>query len=196
MSDLGGGVLYGVHDGPDAMDVDPADCQWDCIKVPLGSHLREVDIPKLGSRGWAPLGQKQIDRIISRDHMVVYKSAFGASYPYKFCEEVLPEIGGAVHLLRYTRRGEHDLIVKRSTKANIATCLDLNHVANMYMGVYYKCCFSLSFFTWCTKCHAQVLRLESYASSKDVFPAAEHAWSAGGRLLLGLHRIPHGWIDD
>ena len=76
-------------------------------------------ISPLGNPQWRALGKFQIKRIEERDHMVIYLSAMGTSHPYKYVEE---SADGCLY--RYTRKGQHDLIVKKTIKADLATFHD------------------------------------------------------------------------
>ena len=89
---------------------------YDYVILGLGSSLSQVGLPSLGNPGWRALGKFQIKRIEERDHMVIYLSAMGTSHPYKFVEE---SADGCLY--RYTRKGQHDLIIRKSIKADLAT---------------------------------------------------------------------------
>ena len=92
---------------------------YDYVIMGLGSSLSRVDLPPLGNPQWRALGKFQIKRIEERDHMVIYLSAMGTSHPYKYVEE---SADGCLY--RYTRKGQHDLIVKKTIKADLATFHD------------------------------------------------------------------------
>lgn len=112
------------------MEADGASHVYDFIEMDLGFTLATVQLPSLGNARWRSLGKFQIKRLQERDHMVIYVSVMGTSWPYKFCEES-PD--GSLY--RYTRRGQHDLYIKRSVKASLVTFHD-------------QSMFSLNFIPW------------------------------------------------
>ena len=76
----------------------------------------------LASLQWSRLGDKQVERIAARDHMVLYVCGeYGNICPWKFVETNDPE---SFSLLRYTRRGKQDMLVKRSIKASLAARIE------------------------------------------------------------------------
>lgn len=87
---------------------------YDFIHVPVRSSLATVSLPTMGDPRWKKLGATQVKRIEEEDHMVLYISQMGASYPYKFCEQA-PE----GNMWRYTRRDQVDLVIKRTVEGNI-----------------------------------------------------------------------------
>ena len=150
---------------------------YDCIIMPLGSALATTDLPALGNRGWRRLGKAQIERIQTRDHMVIYISAFGSSLPYKYLEET-PD--GSK--LRYTRKTQHDLIILRSPKATIVSCLcNFQHVflhtcihASLYLYMQtYRIEHALGHEHALVKCTMaavpKVLRLEARLHMKSIY---------------------------
>ena len=113
----------------------PVPYVYDFVTMPLGSALARTELPPLGGRGWAKLGNHQVRRILERDHMVIYISSNGSSIPYKYVEET--EDGSK---LRYTRKNQWDLIILRSPQANIVSCVCNNqHVLSIH--VLYTCIF-------------------------------------------------------
>ena len=90
---------------------------YDYLIMDLGQTLATVQLPSMGSPSWRVLASKQSQRIEERDHMVIYITRMGSSLPYKFVEE-------NENLLKYTRRNQSDLFIRKTPKSSVVTFHD------------------------------------------------------------------------
>ena len=73
------------------------------------------DRPPLGQRQWLKFGQRQMQRLEEKDHMVIYVNFRGSCKPFRFVVEEADD------RWRYRCRGEVDLLIQRTPKATIVT---------------------------------------------------------------------------
>ncbi|CAL1142480.1 unnamed protein product [Cladocopium goreaui] len=87
------------------------ECVYDYIIIAPGATMDTLTLPPPGDHSWRGLPLRQVQRIGERDHMVLYLTCVGASYPFK-----LKEARDDLSLMLYERRGECDCVVKRMPK--------------------------------------------------------------------------------
>ena len=90
---------------------------YDYVIMDLGHTLATVQLPSMGSSLWRVLATKQCQRILERDHMVIYITRMGSSLPYKFVEE-------HENMFKYTRRNQSDLYIRKTPKSSVVTFHD------------------------------------------------------------------------
>ena len=94
------------------------ECVYDYIIIAPGATMDTLTLPPPGDHSWRGLPLRQVQRIGERDHMVLYLTCVGASYPFK-----LKEARDDLSLMLYERRGESDCVVKRMPKGPTASCM-------------------------------------------------------------------------
>ncbi|CAK9042990.1 unnamed protein product [Durusdinium trenchii] len=100
---------------------------YDYIIIDAGATIDTLNLPGPGDIGWKALPLRQVERICQRDHMVLYLTNWGSSYPFK-----LKEAQEDMSLMLYERRGDCECVVKRMPKAptvlNVEYCLTSQHL--------------------------------------------------------------------
>ena len=91
---------------------------YDYIIIDAGATIDTLNLPGPGDIGWKALPLRQVERICQRDHMVLYLTNWGSSYPFK-----LKEAQEDMSLMLYERRGDCECVVKRTPKAPTASCM-------------------------------------------------------------------------
>ena len=91
---------------------------YDYIIIDAGATIDTLQLPGPGDIGWKALPLRQVERICQRDHMVLYLTNWGSSYPFK-----LKEAQEDMSLMLYERRGDCECVVKRTPKAPTASCM-------------------------------------------------------------------------
>ena len=72
---------------------------YDYIIIDAGATIDTLQLPGPGDIGWKALPLRQVERICQRDHMVLYLTNWGSSYPFK-----LKEAQEDMSLMLYERR--------------------------------------------------------------------------------------------
>ena len=111
---------------------DPVEeCVYDYIIIAAGATMDTLTLPPPGNPGWHGLPCRQVERIAQRDHMVLYLTRMGASYPFK-----LKEARDDLSLMLYERRGCCDCVVKRMPKGPTASCMQTVGACNISIEVH------------------------------------------------------------